>query len=366
VDVAAYAVVAYSSTKRTTQPHDEAHGCFWKSSVTYAPSVPGRGAAFTGSNTCLCTWAELTRSAVSVGKLKRDLRRYGIYSKYEAVYRAHIIRANLQRISSGDLIQSDAFKALDPSEKGAISYFLGISIAKLFAERLLDVPWLMHLDVYKKLLRPTLTKGRAKPDLVGENSAGEWIVIEAKGRTHGIEKGLMTKAKKQAKKLRKVKSTSVSLKVALAAHFEAGSLSVDWRDPEETDEEPHDLGLSHDVFIRDYYEPFLSILASGEPSRRETEQDKFRAVSLFDGDITIGLSEQVINYLESQQYRQIFEYSLQHEPRTIENISTGRDGVFVELAESWTTDDEANKTQEEDNVAERRRSGARENQHRHT
>jgi hypothetical protein len=326
---------------------------------------PARGTAFTGSNNCLCTWAELIRSAISVGKLKRDLRRYGIYSKYEAVYRAHIIRANLQRISSGSLIQSDAFKALDPSEKGAISYFLGISIAKLFAERYLNVPWLMHLDVYKKLLTPTLTKGRAKPDLVGENSSGEWIVIEAKGRTHGIEKGLMTKAKKQAKKLRKVKSTPVSLKVALAAHFEDGSLSVDWRDPEETDEEPHDLDVSHEVFIRDYYEPFLSILTSGTPRSRETKQDKFRTISLFDGDITIGLSEQVVGYLETQQYRQIFEYSLQHGPRTTKNISTGRDGVFVELARSWATDDEANLTIEE-NVTERRTSGAGARKRRHT
>jgi hypothetical protein len=327
---------------------------------------PTRGASFTGSNICLCTWAELIRSAISVGKLKRDLRRYGIYSKYEAVYRAHIIRANLQRTSSGDVIQSGAFKALDPSEKGAISYFLGISTAKLFAERYLDVPWLMHLDVYKKLLTPELTKGRAKPDLVGENSAGEWIVIEAKGRTHGIEKGLMAKAKKQAKKLRKVKSTPVSLRVALAAHFEAGSLSVDWRDPEEIDEHPHDLDLSHEVFIRDYYAPFLSILESGDAGHRENAQDKFRAVSLFDGDITIGLSEQVIDHLQNQRYRQIFEYSSQHEPRTTENISTGRDGVFLELAESWLTDDETTTASEENDVDERRMGGAGAKQRRHT
>jgi hypothetical protein len=76
------------------------------------------------------------------------------------------------------------YDGLDPSEKSAVSYFVGLTVAKLLAHRLLDVPWLMHLDVYRRDLQPVL-HGGGKPDLVGQNGAGQWVAIESKGRTHG-------------------------------------------------------------------------------------------------------------------------------------------------------------------------------------
>src|SRR3712207_7091622 len=46
------------------------------------------------------------------------------------------------------------------------SYFLGLTFAKLFAEQYLNVPWLMHLDVYRDSLQPYSVNSSARPDLV--------------------------------------------------------------------------------------------------------------------------------------------------------------------------------------------------------
>ncbi len=108
--------------------------------------------------------------------------RYGQFSLFEITYRSALIYANLCDDGAGRIKRSEAYDGLDPSEKGAVSYFLGLTLAKAFAERELDVPWLMHLDVYRKELAPVLS-GQSRPDLVGQTTGGSWVVIEAKGRT---------------------------------------------------------------------------------------------------------------------------------------------------------------------------------------
>lgn len=69
---------------------------------------------------------------------------------FEIIYRSSICHANLRSNPSRRLEKSGAYIALDRSEKSAVSYFNGLTIAKLVASRLFGVPWLMHLDVYRE------------------------------------------------------------------------------------------------------------------------------------------------------------------------------------------------------------------------
>jgi hypothetical protein len=133
-----------------------------------------------GSSTLDFSWADLVWAAISVGKAEANqLVRFGFYSMFELLYRASILFANLREDGLGYLTKSDAFKALDPSEKGALSYFFGLTTAKLFAEKHLGVSWLMHLDVYKAQLHPVVThRGKVKPDLLGRDAQNQWVVIE--------------------------------------------------------------------------------------------------------------------------------------------------------------------------------------------
>jgi hypothetical protein len=91
-------------------------------------------------------------------------------------------RVRVCPLLDGYLRRTNAFVSLGPTEKGMVSYFLGMTLCKLFASRLLSAPWLLHLDVFRPVLNP-VTLGRSRPDLVGEDIAGNWHAFESKGRS---------------------------------------------------------------------------------------------------------------------------------------------------------------------------------------
>jgi hypothetical protein len=85
-----------------------------------------------------------------------------------------------------------------------VNYFIGIAICKLFAWEKLQVPWVLHLDVFRDQLNPILL-GRSRPDLVGQIiGGGNWIVLEAKGRGTHPDNKAKQKAKVQAMRLQSI------------------------------------------------------------------------------------------------------------------------------------------------------------------
>ena len=85
------------------------------------------------------SWHDLVWAAVTVGRRSQfDVFRFGFSSRMEVVWRAALLRANLElsqpaRRSRGGrgFAPSPAFWALDGSEKGAVTYFMGLALAKL-------------------------------------------------------------------------------------------------------------------------------------------------------------------------------------------------------------------------------------------
>lgn len=137
-----------------------------------------------GFDSLQTTWDDLLWAAITVGRPNRFfVFRYGIASQYEALFRISALRMTLEQSSptARRLRRTQAAKSLDPSEKGAVNYFLGLSLCKLFADARLDAPWLLHLDVFRPQLNPVLS-GRSRPDLVGQTTAGTWVGLESKGR----------------------------------------------------------------------------------------------------------------------------------------------------------------------------------------
>ena len=97
-------------------------------------------------------WGELLWAAITVGRPNTAyVFQHGDASYWEAVFRLSLVRMALnQEAFSKSFHRTDAFRALDPSEKGAVSYFLGMTVCKLFSSRLLGTPWLLHLDVFSR------------------------------------------------------------------------------------------------------------------------------------------------------------------------------------------------------------------------
>jgi hypothetical protein len=130
------------------------------------------------------TWNEILWAAITVGR--PDLYHvfeHGDGSLYEAIFRWSLMRMSLeQRGPVGTrLYRTDAFKHLDPTEKGAIGYFLGLVVCKLFAAKRLDSPWTLHLDVWRDILNPVLLPGRSRPDMVAQSDASsDWHALNVR------------------------------------------------------------------------------------------------------------------------------------------------------------------------------------------
>ena len=133
-------------------------------------------------------WDELT-AALTVGRPSTAfVFRHGDSSLHEARFRIALVHMALEQAwCTGELRRTDAFMALDPTEKGAVSYFLGMTVCKLFASRLLNIPWLLHLDVFRDQLR-WVTLGRSRPDLVGQDHRGRWHAFRVQGEIERAER----------------------------------------------------------------------------------------------------------------------------------------------------------------------------------
>lgn len=190
---------------------------------------------FGGNGTLRFSWDDIIAAAVTVGRPPaRSLFIHGHASLYEALFRLSLVRMAVtgRRSLPSALWRTNALINLDPTEKGMVTYMLGMVACKLFAEKLLDTPWLLHLDVFRGQLSPGLLEGRSRPDLVGQSVTGDWYAFECKGRSSVPDQGAYEKAKSQAQRLISVDGQNCSLQIGAITYFEPDDqLYFHWRDP---------------------------------------------------------------------------------------------------------------------------------------
>ena len=180
------------------------------------------------------SWDEILWAAITIGRPSTfHVFRHGQASFHEAIFRLALIRMAVEQGWNGYLRRTDAFAALDPTEKGMVSYFLGMTLCKLFAYRLLFTPWLLHLDVFRAVLNPIIL-GRSRPDSVGEDISGNWHAFECKGRSNVPSSADKAKAKAQAQRLVSVNGRKCSLQVGSFAFFRSEVLEFIGATPSQT------------------------------------------------------------------------------------------------------------------------------------
>lgn len=222
------------------------------------------GVPANGNGTLQSNWNDLLWAALTVGRPSRNsLFHAGEHSYFEALFRMSMVRMMLRtsdtHASDRKLYFTEAFRTLDPSEKGAINYFLGMTICKLFADRYLATPWLLHLDVFGDQLAAVLSEQR-RPDLVAQRWDGEWIAFECKGRSAFPNRRTRDSAKLQAQRLVSIQGRAPVLSVAAGTFFRQESLRFNWRDPKPAPERSNsikDLREPRDLW-RYYYAPTLN------------------------------------------------------------------------------------------------------------
>jgi hypothetical protein len=226
------------------------------------------------------------------------------------------------------LRRTEAAKTLDPSEKGAVNYFLGLTIGKLFADRVLNVPWMMHLDVFRPMLNPLL-KGRSRPDLVGQGSSGQWVAFECKGRATEPNATAKDKAKEQAERLVRINGAAPALNAACFTYYRNDVVEFFWRDPppeREPKKPPIEVRVEPDDW-RYYYLPVLDILRSqSDAFHPGSERGSVRIPAL---DLEVAVEPRVLVSIGEERWDDARRLS--------ESVGDDfhRDGIKVSAGPSW-------------------------------
>ena len=154
------------------------------------------------STTCYASilrtsWDELLIHAATVGDYSFPL---GVTSQrpwIEFLWRRAMIKSCLDEQQHGYLVQSESYRRLDPTEKGAASYFLGMTQASVLSSRVLGMSPVSHVD---DLLYWAFGKvpHQSRPDLIGYDPSGTGkLILEAKGRSDQFDWGPIVSAKCQ-------------------------------------------------------------------------------------------------------------------------------------------------------------------------
>jgi hypothetical protein len=280
------------------------------------------------------TWGELLWAAVTVGRPNRQfVFRAGDSFRYEALFRWSLVRTALEQNPGGfRLRRTEAARTLDPTEKGAINYFLGMTLCKLFAAKLLNTPWLLHLDVFRPQINAVLT-GRSRPDLVGmESGTGRWHAFECKGRISPPSERAKASAKAQAVRLVSVNATPCTLHVGAITYLRSDVLHFYWRDPEPERGTPIKVPLRPDAW-RYYYSPVLrAVLHARDEAVRAHRPDG--RVALETLDLEVGIHRSVEPFLLAEKWDDARRAAEEH-ARELAMDGYQADGLLVVAGASW-------------------------------
>ena len=276
------------------------------------------------------TWSELIWAALTVGRPSTAyVFAHGEASFFEAMFRLSLVQMALEQDPlTGTLQRTDAFRSLDLTEKGAVSYFLGMAVCKLFASRLLNIAWLLHLDVFRDQLNPAILRGRSRPDLVGHDDNDEWHAFECKGRSSVPSEAVRRKAKEQAQRLVRVNSTKCVLHVAAISYFQRDALRFHWRDPEPKGAEalePINVRLPENA-LRHYYAPALALAMVGEEIKLTDAQT--------DADVKVEIHDAIRALIQAGMWSDIRMRSRELRP-DLEEAGFRPDGLKIVAGESW-------------------------------
>lgn len=243
------------------------------------------------------------------------------------------------------LAKRSSSRVRDGSERCSLSYFLGMTMAAAWARLALGVPWLLHLDVYWECLGMQQPVGE-RPDLIGLQPDGSWIVVESKGLTRKPSREVQTKAKQQAGQIRNICGHAPALHLAMFTFFApdpaaAGKPKPEvvnlWAvDPEPEGEPPEHLNLcelTEEQFLRMYYQQW-AFLFSGSKYQME-EENGYLWLSVPEAGLRVGVLPAVLEAVQGGRFDEL-RFALK-EAIYAKDAAEGRhsDGIAVEPDESW-------------------------------
>lgn len=307
-----------------------------KLQLPYTNEAFPAGTIANGSSVLTTSWPDILWAALTIGRPSvHHVLQHGTASFYEAVFRLSLIRMALEQYgpSATRIRRTAALKSLDPTEKGAISYFLGMTFCKLFASRLLLTPWLLHLDVFKSTI-PTSVLGRSRPDLFGQQTGtGDWLAFETKGRASKPSYADRAKAKTQATRLVAVNGSPCTLHVGAFTFFVADALNFHWIDPPIEAKRPIEIPEVGGAW-RYYYEPARALWGAQAPST-PVKDDGELALPVPEFDITLRVHP-ILAPLFMVRAWEVAQRTMFQAEEQLRADGFQPDGLKIECGPSWS------------------------------
>ncbi|MEZ8582371.1 hypothetical protein [Vibrio splendidus] len=297
-----------------------------------------------GESNLNCRKLDLYRSMVTVGNpsfiTKKEIRDFGlaraIYSS--VIEKVGVVFENIASDRNGMRLHP-IYHTHVSDKKRIVSYNLGMAFAKFYAEKLLDIPSLIHVENLKALgvIEFNDVDGRGRePDLVGQCSSGHWHVFEAKGMSNNSLNSKILSAKEQVQRIDTIDGVVPGTLNACATYFNNDRILTYLVDPESKKEKS--FRLKKDTFIDASYKSLFLMESALDRKLELNIEDGFRYYSINveakGVNLKIGLEEEVHDLLKQKEFERISQMSKSKfkEQSLIlrdENYSLGLDGVVV-------------------------------------
>jgi hypothetical protein len=178
-----------------------------------------------------------------------------------ALHKIFALESIIEIDERGTLKLTDRYADLDQSEKGVLSYWLGMCVAKIVAYEILDVSWPVHLRRFAKE-NPVVMNSKKSPDYVGSDSKNKWHIIEAKG--FHPEPGLVHRGrwKEQVGSIDLISGKPPETRSYCLTRVKK-KITIELVDPPGDKEKSNfDLAITPEQAQKFYYQPYLDLFSA--------------------------------------------------------------------------------------------------------
>lgn len=183
-----------------------------------------------------------------------------------ALYKALAMKCAVD-FTQANLMRPSEYEAMDPSEKGNISFWVGMTFSGIIASDILQVSRLLHAAAFYRAGLVRVNPGsRRLADFVGQDANDDWHVIESKARQQNPSARLRDNWKEQATTISFVDGCSPVTHSYVLAKIDQ-TYTAEIVDPEPDDETQHTkIEFEEGAVLQVYYGSLLSWLKEqGKP-----------------------------------------------------------------------------------------------------
>lgn len=250
------------------------------------------------------TWSELFYSIITAGRLNPL---YSLncpqYSIYEGMYKVFLLRAMLDVDDNDNIVQSNTYANLEPTEKGMASFYLGMMITALLTRRLLNFQFVTHLHFLEQIGVSIPRRTQYKPDFIAYDALlNQYAVLESKGRSNGMCNEALGKGKAQTQSILDINGVVPTFRYVCMTYFSERKLSTIFQDPKGADKKAFSIEFDRNYFFKMYYKSFFDFLKKTDSLYTKYISNEKYSIGIFEKlGIEIGLPYKIVEdyYLEN-------------------------------------------------------------------